>query len=182
MTPTVTDWVQAGAAILTMLAAFVAAYVAARAPKLAAEYAETYRRKTAEADEARAFQLMVFRALMKGRAEIMAQDTRAAINLVEAAFPKCPGVRSARRMFTKSATAQPFSSESMVVSYLDLVLKVACAVGYEADIDRFDVESGYYPTALGLLDEAALAEAMRRIADHGSDVARVPVAPAQAGT
>ncbi len=86
LTPSVTDWLQAGAAIMTMFAAFVAAFVAAKAPKLAAEYAESYRRKSAESDEMRAFQIYVFRALMKGRSEIIAQDTRAALNLVEAAF------------------------------------------------------------------------------------------------
>lgn len=178
MSPTFTDWLQAGAAILTMIAAFVAAFVAARAPKMAAEYAERYRRKTAEADETRSFQVQVFRALMKGRAEIMAQDTRAALNLVEAAFPKHHGVRSARRMFTKAANAQPFVSEVMARAYLDLVQQVSNAVGYEADIDRFDVESGYYPRALGLLDEAAIAEAMRKIAEHGDGPINPPVAPA----
>lgn len=156
MTP---DWVQALAAIFTLLAALAALVIAAKAPRLAARYAEEYRRETAAADELRSLQTNVFRALMKGRKEILALDTRAAINLVEAAFPDESRVRNARRMFTKAADAKPFDAEAFVVAFLDLVQEVSIAVGLGDKIDRFDIESGYYPEALGKLDEAAIVDA-----------------------
>lgn len=168
MEPTLTDWIQAGASILTLGAALLAVFIAWRAPEMAASYAEKYRRKTAELDEQRAFQILVFRALMKGRSEILQPDTRAAINLVEVAFPKAQKVRAARRMFTKAATAQPFDSQILVQSYLGLVSSVTEAVGLGDDIDQFDIESGYYPQVLSMMDEAAIAEATAKIAQHAN--------------
>lgn len=157
---------EAIAALLTMIAAFAAVRIAWKAPQLAASYAEKYRRETAALDEQRMLQVWVFRALMKGRAEIVHQDTRAAINLCEAAFPQDSKVRAARRMFTKASGADPFDSNALVQSYLALVEAVTDAVGLGDQIDRFDIESGYYPRALGMMDEAALAEAAARIASH----------------
>lgn len=166
MGPTITDWIQAGAAIAMMVAAIAAAVIAWKVPRLAAQYAEEYRRETASADELRQFQTWVFRALMKGRAEMLSSDTRAAINLVEAAFTKDPKVRGARRSFTKAANTLPYDEKLIVEAYLALVEAVSCAAGYGDHIDRFDIESGYYPRAMGLLDEAALAEAAAKIAAH----------------
>lgn len=163
MTP---DWVQAIAAILTLLAALAALVIAAKAPRLAAKYAEDYRRQTAASDELKALQTYVFRALMKGRQEILAQETRGAINLVEAAFPDHPKVRNARRMFTKAANAQPFDATSFVLAFSDMVQEVANAVGLGDKIDRFDIESGYYPAVLGKIDEAAIADAELKIAER----------------
>jgi hypothetical protein len=107
--------------------------------------------------------------LMKGRAEMLHQDTRAAINLVEAAFPHDAGVREARRMFTRAVSAQHYDENLIVLKYLDLVQAVASAVGYGDAIDRFDIESGYYPKAMGLLDEAALSEAAAKIGKNKPD-------------
>jgi hypothetical protein len=164
--PTVTDWVQAIASVLTFGCAIAAVVIANRAPKLAASYAEQYRRETAQLDEARNFQIQVFRALMKGRAEIVAVDTRAAINLAEAAFPTDHQVRAARRLFTKAASANPFVPGDLANAYMSLLEAVTNAVGLGEKIDRFDLESGYYPEALGRLDEAALAEALAKISAH----------------
>lgn len=166
MEPSLPEWLQAAAAILTMIAAFAAALIAWKVPELAARYAEKYRRETLAADEMRAFQTQVFRALMKGRAEMAAQDTRAAINLCEAAFPRDARVRSARRMFTKAASAKPFDGMAMAAAYFEIVEAVTAAIGLGEEIDKFDIESGYYPQALALLDEAALAEAAAKLADH----------------
>ncbi|MGE8136015.1 hypothetical protein ACQKO5_20635 [Novosphingobium subterraneum] len=41
---------------------------------------------------------------------------------------------------------------------------MAIAVGLGDKIDRFDIESDYYPKASGKLDEAAIADAERKIA------------------
>jgi hypothetical protein len=150
-----------------MFAAFIAVWIATKAPRLAAKYAEEYRRETAAADEQRALQVHVARLLMKGRSEILSLDSRTALNLVEVAFPTDKAVRNARRLFTKAAQANPFSADNLVASYLSLIEVVAHAVGME-DIDRFDIESGYYPEALSRLDEAAIIEAERKIAEAKS--------------
>lgn len=163
MTP---EWVQAGAAIATLCAAVAAAVIAARTPRLAAQYAEEYRRTNAIIDEQRAFQLNIFRALMKGRSEIVAIDTRAAINLVEIAFPHNARVRDARRMFTKAANRQPFDSLYLFGCFNDLIEAVAEAVGLSEAINRFDIESGYYPEGLGKLDAAALHDAEVKLASQ----------------
>jgi hypothetical protein len=162
--PTVTDWIQAGASIFTMIAAVCAAVIAAKAPKLAARYAEQYRRDNAAADELQRMRTMLFHALMKGRNELLNADTRAAINLVEVAFPHDAGVRNARRMFTRAATAQPFDPDQLIARHLDLIAEVARALGLQDAIDRFDIESGYYPQALGRMDAAALADAESKLA------------------
>lgn len=172
MEPTLTDWIQAIASVLTLGAALLAVLIAWRAPEMAASYAEKYRRQTAEADEQRSLQLLVFRALMKGRSEILNQDTRAAINLVEAAFPKVPKVRAARRMFTKTAAADPFDAQAMIQAYIRLVEAVAEAVGLGDDVDQFDLESGYYPRVLGMMDEAAIADATAKLAQHAAQQGR----------
>jgi hypothetical protein len=172
MEPTTTDWIQAGASVLTMMAAIVAALIAAKAPRLAAKYAEDYRRENAKADEAARLKSLVFQALMKGRQEIMNADSRAAINLVEVAFHDDPKVRNARRMFTKAATAEPFDAEQLIARYLDLIASVAGALGLGDSIDRFDIESGYYPTALGKIDEAAIADAEKKLAERAQSNAQ----------
>ena len=167
MIPMATDWIQAGASTLTLGAAIVAAVIAARAPKQAAQYAERYRRETARLDEQAAFQTYIFRALMKGRSEIANVDSRAAINLVEAAFPNDAAVRTAKRLFTRAADAQPFDAERLARCYLDLIAAVANAVDLGDVIDRADIEAGYYPVGLGKLDAAALLEAEKKLAEIG---------------
>ena len=162
MEPSLTDWIQAGAAALTLLAAIVAAIIALKAPRMAAKYAEEYRRENVKIDDQSKLQTDVFRALMKGRSEILAPDSRAAINLVEVAFPDNADVRNARRMFTVAARARPFDANQMVKSYFDLIESVSKAIG--ASVDRFDIESGYYPEALGKIDEAAVADAEMKLA------------------
>lgn len=170
MTP---EWVQAVAAVLTLLAAVAALVIAQKAPRLAARYAEDYRKETAAADELRSLQTNVFRALMKGRKEILAQDTRAAINLVEVAFADVPKVRNARRMFTKAANASPFDAVVFLQAFTDLVQEVSVAVGLGDKIDRFDIESGYYPEVLSKIDAAALAEAEQKLAQNASGASSV---------
>lgn len=165
-----TDWIQAIASLLTMGAAFLALRIASKAPKLAASYAEEFRRESARIDEERALQIYVFRCLMKGRSEIVHPDTRAAINLCEAAFPDDPRVRAARRMFTKASLADPFDHDGFVKAYLSLLESVTVAVGLGDKIDRFDIESGYYPKALGILDEAAIADASAKLAIHAQSI------------
>lgn len=164
MEQTATDWVQALSSLLTFFAALAAAIIAAKAPKIAARYAEEFRRESARIDDQKNLQSFVFRTLMKGRREILAPDSRSAINLVEVAFPNDSKVRDARRMFSKYASATPFNADDLIKSYYDLIEAVAEAVDLKDQIKRFDIENGYYPDAIGKLDEAAIMEAEHKLA------------------
>jgi hypothetical protein len=172
MTP---EWVSAVAALLTMGAAFAALWVAWRAPKIAAEFAEALRRQNQAADELQRFQMHVFTTLMRCRAEIVNVEARAAINLVDVAFPDNQEVRSARRLFFEAANSEPYNPERIIERYHALIEAVARATQLSPHITGFDVRAGYYPVAVSRMDEAALAEAEEKIARKAAR--QIPVTP-----
>lgn len=163
MEPMTTDWIQAGAALLTMIAAIAALVIAAKAPRLAAAFAEKYRRESAAEEERQKMRMLVFFSLMKHRVEVLAPDARAAINLVDVAFSDVEDVRDARRLFIQATVAQPYSATAIIERYHAIIEAVARALGYDS-IKGFDVRTGYYPEGVGKLDEAALVEAEEKIA------------------
>lgn len=158
------EWVSAAAAILTLLAAVAALVIAWRAPKMAAELAETLRRQNQAADELQRFQMGVFATLMRCRAEILNPEARSAINLVDVAFPTDDGVRSARRLFLEAAAAQNGTPERTIERYHALIEAVARATDLSPYITGFDVRAGYYPEGVSKLDQAAIADAEEKIA------------------
>ena len=162
MGPHFTDWIQAAAALLTMLAAFAALIIAAKAPRWAAKFAEEYRQQNAAKEELQRFRMGVFSTLMAHRSEILAREARTAINLVDVAFAGVPGVRSARRLFIDATTSG--SSTNIVERYHALIEAVAREMDASEHLDGFDVRLGYYPIAAGKIDEAALIEAEEKIA------------------
>jgi hypothetical protein len=163
MEPSITDWVQAGAALLTMIAAIAALTIAAKAPRLAAKFAEQYRRQNAAEEERQRFRLNVFMALMKHRSEILAADARAAINLVDVAFADDLQVRNARRLFIEATTAEPYNATTIVERFHALIEAVTRAMDM-GSLTGFDVRSGYTPSYIVKLDEAAIVEAEEKIA------------------
>ncbi|WP_448658303.1 DUF6680 family protein [Sphingomonas sp. CJ99] len=167
------EWVQAIAGVATMLAAIAALIIAAKTPRLAAQWAEQYRRETAEADAKRQIQLNVFYALMKSRVEILNVDARAAINLVDVVFSDNLEVRSARNLFIQASLKEPFEPNVMVERYHQLIESVARAVGLGSAINGFDIRQGYYPEAMAKLDQAAVADAEARLAAVAAAKAKV---------
>lgn len=165
MQPQLTDWIQAFAASVTMIAAIAALIIASKAPRLAAKFAEDYRRQSAVEDELKRFRALIFQSLMKHRHpyEIFAQDARAAINLIDVAFADDLDVRAARRSFIE-ATERPNEGEPIEVRYHALIAAVSKAMGFSDRISDLDVRNGYYPTALGTMDQAAVREAAARLA------------------
>lgn len=161
MTP---EWVSAAAALLTFGAAAAALVVAWRAPKMAAEFAETLRRQNQATDELQRFQMNVFVTLMRCRAEILNPEARAAINVVDVAFPRNEGVRNARRLFLEAAAVPDGPPERTVERYHALIEAVARATDLSSQISGFDVRAGYYPEGVSKLDQAALADAEEKIA------------------
>lgn len=162
--PTITDWLQLGAASLTMLAAFAAVVIAKRAPKLAAEWAEKYRRQSEQASDKERLQMHVFVSLMKCRAQILHSEAISALNLIDAAFVDNVQVRAAYRSFIEATEEVPSNAVRIVERYHAVIEKVAGAVGFAELIGPHDVRLGYYPLVLGRLDEATLAQAEETIA------------------
>jgi hypothetical protein len=64
-----TNWIQALASVLTLLAALGAAVIAWRVPRLAAKFAEENRRQNSANDELQRMQFQTFLQLMAHRAE-----------------------------------------------------------------------------------------------------------------
>ncbi len=171
MGPSVTDWIQAAASLLTMLAACAALIVAAKAPRLAAKFAEEYRRQSAAEEDRQKLRLGVFSALMKHRSEILAPDARAAINLIDVAFADQPEVRNARRLFIEASLGEPTNPTTIVERYHAMIEAAARAVNLSETITGFDVRSGYYPDAIARLDAAALADAEEKLARRAAEEA-----------
>lgn len=162
MTPTITDYVQAGAAVLTMGAAIIALVIASKAPRLAAKYAEQYRRDNAKADERDRLRMSVLLMLLRGRKQLLHQDSVAALNIVDLAFADVPAVRNAHRVFVRTTFGG--KPEEIVSAYHVLILAAADAVGLGDTIGSDDLHNGYYPESFGMLDAAAMAEAEQKLA------------------
>jgi hypothetical protein len=161
---TLTDWIQAISSALTMLAALTALRIAAKAPHAAAQFAEQFRRESAAADQKQQLRMHVLLNLVKCRNEIMHHDARAAINMVDVAFEDVPGVVDARRLFIEASKRQPFDAVLMIERYHALIICVARAMGVSETLSGQDFRDGYYPEALGKIDEAAIIDAEEKIA------------------
>lgn len=162
MEPTVTDYIQAGASVLTMLAAFFALFIAFKAPQWAARYAESYRREHAKIDERDRLRLHTLYMLVRGRKQILHHDAVTALNIVDIAFSDDFAVRDAHRSFIRATNGG--TGEQIVTAYYALVLATARSVGLGEHFLSDDLHNGYYPEGFGKLDEAALAEAEQKLA------------------
>ena len=162
MGPHVTDWIQAAAAALTMLAAFAALIIAIKAPRWAAKFAEEYRSQNAVIERVELLRLTVLTALLKNRSELLHPDARAAINLVDLAFPRDSGVRNARDLFIRASIES--DATNIVERYHALIEAVVRAMNFSQHLTGFDVRAGYYPEAIQRLDAAAIADAEEKIA------------------
>lgn len=162
--PMITDWITAIAAVLTLFSAIAALVVAFKAPMLVAQFSENLRRKNEEESERTRLRMNIFISLMKCRNQLLHRDAIDAINLVDVAFFDDQAVRLARRSFTEATLEIPHSAVKIVERYHVLIDKVANAVNYGSSISPSDIQGGYYPSALGRIDAAALAEAEEKIA------------------
>jgi hypothetical protein len=162
--PTLTDWIQAIAGLLTMAAAVTALIIAAKAPRLAAKFAEQYRSESEARDHLQKLQVAVFLQLMAHRAELTSLPARQAVNAVDVLFAANADVRNARQMFMAAVNIRPTDGTLIVERYHNLIAAVARAVGVDNLIGPFDISQGYYPEAAGKLDLAAIAEAEEKLA------------------
>jgi hypothetical protein len=146
------------------LTAVIALIVAAKAPRAVARFAEEFRRKNQAEDDVFRWRLNLFANLMAYRSEILNPAARQAINTVDVAFADFPEVRDARRLFIDATNDKSSGSTVVVERYYALIEAVARAVALSHLISGYDVRAGYYPEAIGKLDQAALLEAEEKIA------------------
>jgi hypothetical protein len=156
------EWVQAIAAIATLIAALAALNIAADAPERAATFAELRRSESRIEEVRQALQRHVLVALMKCRASIIHQDALSAINLVDLAFMRSHGVRDARASFMEAAAEG--TPERIIERYHALIAAVVREMGLSDHFSGADLRGGYYPQLLGRIDQATLAEAEAKIA------------------
>jgi hypothetical protein len=158
------EWVQAIASVATLGAAAVALIIAAKAPRLAAQFAESYRRDSSIADEKQRMKMMVFTALVKGRRQLMHADTIAALNLLDIAFIDAPEIREAWRGFVDASERKPFEANLLVERYNTILASCSRHLGLYDRLTAEDLRLGYYPEGLGKMDQAAFTEAEDRLA------------------
>ena len=168
--PNITDWLGAAASTLTFLAAFAALLIARGVPKAAARWAELYRRQSETETERERLRMQVFTALIRCRSQLLHADAIAALNLIDLAFSDEKSVREAYQSFIQSTEKMPYNFEQIVERYHTIIDKISGALGMSDTITIFDIQKGYYPTALGKLDEAALADAEEKIARRANRI------------
>lgn len=159
-----TDWIIAGASLITAFVAIGAYRVAKAAPKAAAKFADEFRSDSIVREERQRLRTNVLISLLRGRRQLFHSDTIAALNVVDFAFDDVPAVRSKYRLFIDQTTSG--NPEGVVKAYQDLTVEVARALGFGETMTEADMRLGYYPELLGKLDASAIAEAEEKIARH----------------
>ena len=161
-------WVQAVAGVFTFGAACVAAWIAGRVPGWSEQIRTTNRISEQAADLKR----VVLISLLKGRSALLHQDTLAAINLIDVAFIDAHAVRDARRNFIAAAGAEPFSADRLLERFHGIIIAVVREMGLSESITAADIQGGYYPRALGKMDEAALIDAEDKLAKRAAIISK----------
>jgi hypothetical protein len=100
---------------------------------------------------------------MQNRAKIAGPDAVSALNVIDVVYCDSQDVRDAWRHFKAATVVDPISVEKIVERYLSLVEKMSRDLGLSRSISVADIESSYYPKALGHMDEAAYWEAQDKI-------------------
>lgn len=170
------EWIQAGAAVATLLAALAALVVAAKAPRMAAQFAEQYRRETARDEDRQRLRIGIFTALMRGRRAMLHPDTVAALNLIDVGFIDSQDVRDAWRSFVVASETEPYEAVRQVERFHALIAAVAREVGFAEHLRSDDIRLGYYPLGQGKLDQAAFEQAEETIARRAA-AAAIPPSP-----
>lgn len=165
-----TDWIIAGASIVTACAAVAAYFVARGAPKAAARFADEFRADSVVREERQRLRTNVLISLLRGRRQWFHSDTIAALNLVDFAFDDVPEVRSKYRLFIEKS--QEGDAEKLLQAYQDLTVEVARALGFGETMTEADMRLGYYPEALTKLDQGAIADAEEKLARRAAQDAK----------
>jgi hypothetical protein len=157
------DWVQAIAAILTLGAAGLAVWATFRAPKLAAEFAEKLRNDTQSIEEQRRMKLYILTTLMQYRGQISNYNSVSALNLIDLVFADSQEVRGAWKHFNQATAAVPFSNETTMERYRQIINCIARDVGLNDKLSIQDIETAYFPKGLAELDEAMHLETQEKL-------------------
>ena len=111
-------WVQAGSAVLTLLAALVAVKAAYEAPRLAAEFSERLR---AEAD-VRDAKLDCLRRVIAFRGTPVSRDWAAALNEIPVTFTASPEVMRSMVSLQRAVIERPGATETDILELIKAML------------------------------------------------------------
>jgi hypothetical protein len=136
--------VQAGAAVVTVGAALIAAWITWRAPHRAAELAERLRVQNEAAKTVLDEKLRIFRVLMDHRGRnISAPAPVDALNMIVVAFADDNEVREAFARFLEVINGAENAS-ARVERYIDILAVMARSLGFES-VRRSEINRGYFP-------------------------------------
>lgn len=136
------------AAFLSAVAAIAAAVATWRGPLAAAKMAETLRQQSADAQEARRIKLNVFAAVMQERADISAEDSVRAFNLIDLAFSDSITVREAWAELHQALNTAPLVNHVVDERLRRLLREMASDLGLSSKLKQDDFGRVYFPTAL----------------------------------
>jgi hypothetical protein len=143
------EWVQLTIAALTTIAAGFAAFATWRAPRSAAELAESMRRSSERDTERRRHKLHVFASLMQERASIASVEGVRALNLIDVIFHDCRQVREAwAELYLTFDSMQKIPSHVQDERLRKLLAAMANDLGLGNDLRSDDLGRVYYPNAL----------------------------------
>lgn len=136
------------AAFLSAVAAIAAAVATWRGPLSAAKMAEELRRQSADAQEVRRIKLNVFAAVMQERAEIWAEESVRALNLIDVAFSDAICVREAWAELHQALNSNPMPNHVIDERIRKLLKEMATDLGLSSKLRQDDFGRVYFPNAL----------------------------------
>jgi uncharacterized protein DUF6680 len=139
--------IQAVAAVGTLAAACIAAYVTWKGPERAARLAEHLRRSGEQSRIRREEQSRLLHILMNHRGRNIS-DTEPvnALNMINVVFHDSRNVREAYERFLGYANGAQFAQQR-TEAYLDILAAMAAGLGLSDSVSRSDINRGYYPRA-----------------------------------
>jgi hypothetical protein len=145
-------------AIASAVAALSALFVAWKAPKAAAQFAEDIKSRNENSKYIQSQKMFIFSELMKARGVQITREAVAAFNLIDLVFLESTTVRDAWAELY-SAYSKAGNHSGIVDDKLNFLLReMAADVGLSADLRPADLERYYYPNALANEDNARSAQ------------------------
>lgn len=138
--PSLTDWLQAAAALSSAIAAGAALLVAWKGPRSAAKLAERLRIESQRHEDSRRAKLSLFYTLMEERGSLGSPAAMAALNRAEAVFMDAPYLRQELRSFHDLAHQAPSMERGIRMNqqFLRVVRAMATDLGFDGSFEDAD--------------------------------------------
>ena len=172
-----TEWLPIIAAVASAIAALAAVFATWNAPRSAASYAESLRKRNEREEEIQRQKLYIFSELMKARGVQITREAVAAFNLIDLVFLDSQIVRDSwaelYSAYTKRGPPSPVIDDKLK----NLLKVMAQDVGLSESLRPADFERYYYPMALAEEDRARTAQNQALLANVGDATERASFFP-----